>query len=175
MARSIHHQIGDALELALKGIQGDGGATYNETPKAVVQCDFFDDGLLQPGLDGVIYAILGTGEETHAEEASDRTMRAMAEFFILCLRPYAYSEEQPIARPPEVKRRDYVDDMVQDVITALLEDVHLGTRSGGGESLVENVFGDPAAVDRNFGNADLPGWVVAEIRLGIAYTYSGRP
>lgn len=175
MARSIHRQIGDALELALKGIQGDGGVTYNDTPKAVVVCDFFDDGLLQLGLGGIIYAVRGTGEETHAEESSGQGMRALAEFFILCLRPYGYSEDQPIARPPEVQRREYVDGMVQDVITALLEDVHLGLRQGGGESLVENVFSEPASIDRNFGNADLPGWVVVEIRLGIAYTYSGRP
>jgi hypothetical protein len=161
VAESLHDQIGAALEAALRGIAA--GATYHYTPDAVLGIEWYD-GLLNSGL-RTIYAVRITGDETHAEESSNEGMRAVAEVFILLLQKYEATLD-PFDQPVLTRRR-VVDRMVQDAITALLQDVQLG-------GLVENVFGEPAIVERERWT-ELAGWAVAEIRLGIAYTYSGRP
>lgn len=163
MAESLHDQIGDAIEAALEAITEDGGDTYHDTPDKVEQVEVFDDPMLDRSFDKPQYFIK-PGDETHAEDASGQTVRATAEFFIFLARRLGTSSTET--------RHRYVSRMVRDVVAALLVDVHLGTREGEAESLVENVFDQPAVV---FREREIEGWAAAEIQLVTAYTYSGTP
>jgi hypothetical protein len=159
-AESIHDQIAAAVVAALDGIAA--GATYHVTPDAVVGCDFFDDALLNAGK-RTIYAVRATGEEFHREDTSSDGMAATMQAFVLLLQQYGGTLDP--FNQPQLTRRRVVDRMVRDVLGKLLEDVQLG-------GLVENVFAEPARVDRE---REVDGWAVAEIQLVIAYAYSGTP
>jgi hypothetical protein len=160
---SLHDQIGDAIEAALEDIAEDGGVTFWDHPDKVEQVEEFDEVMLDASFEKPQYFIRA-GDETHAEEASEKTVRATMEVFIFLARRLGTSSTET--------RHRYVSRMVRDVLAALLVDVHLGERDGGGEYLVENVFAEPAIVDRE---REYAGWAVAEIRLVTAYTYSGTP
>lgn len=163
MALSIYRQIVDALVERLRGIVGDGGATYWHTPSAVYAVSWPGEQQLLTDKD-VLYLLAPDVEEKEQltfSASGSGYIQGIARLDLAVLKRFKRPGENP--RSPMETRWETQDKLVRDAEKRIHGDYTVGSLA-----LTTRI----PVIDRSAEETYDPQWVCAFLRLEVQYTHT---